>query len=95
LKVEVQGVLDGAGNAATRSIVIFRGNSIFGSAPTMGVWSEEISIGRFDFFKIEPNKQGSDNDNEFIIGPCRLKVEVQGVLDGAGNATTGTVDIRY
>jgi hypothetical protein len=56
----------------------------------MGVCLEEISIGCFDFLKIEPNKQGSDNDIEFIIGPCRLKVEVQGVLNGAGNAATQT-----
>ena len=88
-------MLNGACNAASRTIIIFRGNSIFGSAPTRGVCSEEISIRRFDFLKIEPNKQGSDNDYDFIIGPCRLKVEVQGVLDGSGNSGTWTIDIGY
>lgn len=77
----------------TRGNRYFRGNSIFGGAPIMGGWTEEIKVRGFDFLDVEPKEERCNYDNEFVVIPCRLKVKVQSMLSGAGDAATRTIDV--
>lgn len=59
----------------------------------MGFGAEEIEVRGFDFLDVEPKEQRGNYDDEFVVIPCRLKVEVDRMLGGAGDAATRTVNI--
>ena len=59
----------------------------------MSGWAEEIEVRGFDFLDVEPKEERCNYDNEFVVIPCRLKVKVQSVLRGSGDAATRTVDV--
>lgn len=59
----------------------------------MGGWAEEIEVRSFGFLDVEPKEKRGNYDNEFVVIPCCLKVKVQSMLRGAGNAATRTVDV--
>lgn len=59
----------------------------------MCIWAEEIEVRGFDFLEVEPKEEWRNNNDKFVVIPCRLKVEMQRMLSSSGDATSRTIDI--